>query len=109
MKTVENKRSELWTPFTEKKIKQKAAGYKAACVRALDKATSKFQRTQIIKHYAEAINEMVAACELHNSKVMRHNAAVKAHATRRAMKSNSSTTGCKRYSSCVSTRVSKRK
>lgn len=111
MKKIENKRSELWTPFTEQKIKQKAAGYKAACVRALMKATTKFQRTQIIKHYADAINEMTAACEEHNAKVVRHNAAVKAHATRRSMRSNSaaSTSAGKRYSSCVSTRVSKRK
>jgi len=110
MKNIENKRDELWTPFTEQKIKQKAAGYKAACVRALMKATTKSQRAQITKHYADAIDNMVAACKEHNAKVVRHNAAVKAHATRRSMKSNSTCTNTgKRYSSCVSTRVSKRK
>lgn len=111
MNKIENKRSELWEPFTEQKIKQKMAGYKAACVRALMKATTKSQRNQIVEHYANAINNMFEECEEHNARVVRHNAAVKAHATRRSMKSNSTTCNKanKRYSSCVCTRVSKRK
>ncbi len=102
MKKEKMNRSELWVAYSEKSIKQKAAGYKSACTKALANATSKTQRAEIAKHYQKRIDAMIAECEMHNSKVVRHNAAVKANETRKAAKGNG------KYCMCVSTNVSKR-
>jgi len=100
-KLTRGDKSQLWDIYTDEKICQKAAGYKAACTKALSKAISKKAKSDIVAFYAEKIQNMLAECNEHNSSAVRHNAAVKANETRKNTSS--------RRASRVCMTVSKRK
>ena len=103
-----NNKSELWPVYTMEQMVHKAAGYKAAASRKLMVAKSRCEKDKIINECLEKIKRMLDDCNKHNLEAVRHNAAVKAHATRRAMRHESKCDG-KKYASCACMSVSKKR
>lgn len=75
-------RSELWTVPTEKNLKQSIAGYKANCTRLMNKARTRNEKNRIHAEYTAKIAEVEQMFHTNVLAVKRHNAAVKANATR---------------------------
>ena len=87
-------RNEMWESISEEKMKLAVAGFKSHLTRNLKKAHTSRKKAEIKNYWETKIAKYLEDTRLHNESVKRHNASVKANATRKAKKSCKST--CKR-------------
>ena len=79
-------RSELWTGVSSESMKWAVAGFKSHLTRNLKKAKTARQKAVVKDFWENKIQSYIEETLAHNIAVKRHNAAVKANATRKASK-----------------------
>lgn len=77
-------RSELWTGVSSESMKWVVAGFKSHLTRNLKKAKTARQKAAVKDFWENKIKSYIEETLAHNIAVKRHNAAVKANATRKA-------------------------
>lgn len=77
-------RSELWTGVSSESMKWAVAGFKSHLTRNLKKAKTARQKAVVKDFWENKIKSYIEETLAHNNAVKRHNAAVKANATRKA-------------------------